>query len=127
MDSNANIINWFEISVSDIARAKKFYEAVFGIEMNQSEMGGMQMAFFPMENMNGKVSGSLVQGPMHKPGMEGPKVYLNGNPDLQVALDKVAGAGGQVLMPKTKIGDDIGYMAVFADTEGNGVALHSNA
>ena len=126
MDGNVNIINWFEVSVSDIARAKKFYETIFSIEMNQMEMMGMQMAFFPAENMNGKVSGALVQGPMHKPSADGAKLYFNGNPDLDIALSKIDAAGGKVTMPKTKIGDDIGYMAFFIDTEGNGVALHSS-
>jgi len=126
MDSNANVINWFEISVSDIARAKKFYETIFSIEMNQMETMGMQMAFFPMENMNGKVSGALVQGPMHKPSADGAKIYFNGNPDLAVALGKVEAAGGKITMPKTNISAEIGYMAFFIDTEGNGVALHSS-
>ncbi|HTD98997.1 MAG TPA: VOC family protein [Mucilaginibacter sp.] len=127
MDGSVNILNWFEISVSDIARAKKFYETIFSIDMGDiSEMMGMQMAFFPYENMHGKVSGGLVQGPMHTPSLDGAKVYFNGNPDLDEALGKVAAAGGTVTMPKTKIGDDIGYMAFFIDTEGNGVALHSN-
>lgn len=125
MDGSVNIINWFEISVSDMARAKKFYETVFSIEMHQMEMMGMQMAFFPMENMNGKVSGALVQGPMHKPSMDGAKIYFNGNPDLSVALGKIEAAGGKITMPKTKINDETGYMAFFIDTEGNGVALHS--
>lgn len=125
MDSNVNIINWFEVSVTDITRAKKFYETVFSIEMNQMEMMGMQMAFFPMENMNGKVSGALVQGPMHKPSADGAKLYFNGNPDLDVALGKIEAAGGKITMPKTKINDEVGYMAFFIDTEGNGVALHS--
>ncbi len=127
MDASVNILNWFEISVTDIARAKKFYETVFSIEMNQMEMMGMQMAFFPgSDSMNGKVSGALVQGPMHKPSMDGAKIYFNGNPDLSVALGKIEAAGGKITMPKTKIGDDIGYMAFFVDTEGNGVALHSS-
>ncbi len=89
-------------------------------------MMGMQMAFFPYENMSGKLSGALVQGPMHKPSADGVKIYLNGNPDLSVALGKVESAGGKITMPKTKINDDIGHMAFFIDTEGNGVALHSN-
>lgn len=126
MTNKENSLNWFEISVSDIKRAKKFYETIFGIEMPQQSMMGMEMAFFPSENMNGKVSGGLVQGPMHKPSADGSKVYLNGNPDLSGALGKVEKAGGKVLMPKTKISDEIGYMAFFADTEGNAVALHSN-
>ena len=126
MTNKENSLNWFEIAVSDISRAKKFYESVFDIQMDQTEMMGMQMAFFPSEDMNGKVSGSLVQGPMHKPSTEGAKIYLNGNPDLSVALSRVESAGGKVLMPKTKISDDVGFMAAFSDSEGNGVALHSN-
>jgi predicted enzyme related to lactoylglutathione lyase len=125
MTSNENALNWFEISVTDINRAKKFYEAVLSVKMDEQEMMGMKMAFFPYD-MNGKVSGGLVQGPMHKPSADGAKVYLNGNPDLQQALSRVEKAGGKVQMPKTKISDEIGYMAFFTDTEGNIVALHSN-
>ena len=126
MNETTNALNWFEISVSDIARAKKFYEAVFDVKMEEMDMMGMKMAFFPAENMNGKVSGGLVQGPMHKPSADGAKIYLNGNPDLNIALGKVEAAGGKVMMPKTKISDEIGYMAFFADSEGNGMAMHSN-
>jgi predicted enzyme related to lactoylglutathione lyase len=125
MDGKVNIINWFEVSVSDMARAKKFYETIFAIEMNEMEMMGMKMAFFPMEMGNGKVSGALVQGQYHVPSMDGAKVYFNGNPNLDEALGKVEAAGGKVTMPKMKIGDNEGYMAWFADTEGNSVALHS--
>src|SRR5271170_6869898 len=125
MDSSVNILNWFEISVNDMARAKKFYEEIFSIKMEDSEMMNMKMAFFPFE-MNGKVSGGLVQGPYHKPSIDGAKIYLNGNPDLDVALGKIEKAGGQIIMPNTKISDEIGYMAFFTDTEGNAVALHSN-
>ena len=126
MTSKENSLNWFEIPATDIARAKKFYEAIFDIKMDEQEMMGMKMAFFPYEDMNGKVSGGLVQGPMHKPSADGAKVYLNGNPDLSVALGKVEAAGGKVVMPKTKISDEIGYMGFFIDTEGNAGALHSN-
>ena len=126
MTSKENSLNWFEIPAADIARAKKFYETIFGIKMEEQEMMGMKMAFFPYEDMNGKVSGGLVQGSMHKPSADGAKVYLNGNPDLSVALGKVKAAGGKVVMPKTKISDEIGYMGFFIDTEGNAGALHSN-
>lgn len=127
MNSNVNTLNWFEISVSDMARAKKFYETVFDIKMEEMEMMGMKMAMFPSENMNGKVSGALVEGPMHKPSMDGAKIYFNGNPDLGNALARVEAAGGKVMMPKTKISDEIGHMAFFTDTEGNAVAMHSNS
>ena len=125
MTSKENSLNWFEISVSDINRAKKFYEAVFNIKMETSNMMGMELAFFPWEMGSGKASGGLVQSPMHKPSADGVKIYLNGNPDLSVALSKVEKAGGKITMPKTKISDDVGFMAFFVDTEGNVVALHS--
>jgi uncharacterized protein len=125
MTSKENALNWFEIPVSDINRAKKCYETIFGIQMDTNEMMGMQMAFFPAEDMNGKVSGSLVQGPMHKPSAEGAKIYLNANPDMSIALGRVETAGGKVTMSKTKISDEIGYMAFFTDTEGNTIGLHS--
>jgi hypothetical protein len=126
MDSSVNTINWFEVSVSDMARAKKFHEAIFSIKLEQMDMMGMKMAMFPSESMNGKVSGALVEGQMHKPSADGAKLYFNGNPDLGVALGKVEAAGGKIMMPKTKISDDIGYMAFFTDSEGNAVALHSS-
>jgi len=126
MDATTNALNWFEISVSDIARAKKFYEEVFSIKMEEMEMMGMKMAMFPYDMMGGKVGGAVVESEYHKPSADGAKIYLNANPDLDVAMGKVEAAGGKVHMPKMKINDDIGYMAFFFDTEGNLVAVHSN-
>ena len=126
MDSKVNSLNWFEIPVADMARATKFYESVFGIQMHQIDMMGMKMAMFPQEDMNGKVSGALVQSPNHKPSADGAKVYLNGNPDLADALGRVEAAGGKVVMPKMKISDEVGHMAFFMDSEGNSIGLHSS-
>ena len=126
MSAETNAVNWFEIPVKEITRASKFYETIFDIKMTPMEMMGMKMAFFPAEPGSGKASGGLVQSEMHKPSMEGSVIYLNANPDLQNSLNKVEAAGGKVLMPKTKISDEIGHMAFFADTEGNRMALHSN-
>jgi len=126
MDATGNALNWFEISVTDIARAKKFYEEIFSVEMPVQDMMGMKMAYFPADMMNGKVGGSIVESPYHKPSADGVKVYLNANPDMDVILERIGAAGGQVMMPKTKISDEIGYMAGFVDSEGNHVALHSN-
>jgi len=125
MNENVNAINWFEVPVSEMDRAKTFYETVFDIKMEVMDMMGMDMAFFPAEPGNGKVSGALVKGPMHKPSLEGAILYFNGNPDLSLALSRVEGAGGKITMPKTKINDDVGHMAFFIDTEGNMVAMHS--
>ena len=124
---NTNALNWFEIPATDISRAKKFYEAVFAVKMDEwPDMNGMKMAGFPADMQGGKVSGSLVQGPMHKPSMDGVVVYLNANPDMNEIIDRIAPAGGKVVMPRTQITPEIGYMAMFTDTEGNKVALHSS-
>lgn len=125
MENNANALNWFEIAVTDIDRAKTFYGTVFGVDMGETvDMMGMKMAFFPANE--GKVSGGLAQSQMHTPSQAGTIVYLNANPDMGAILDKIPAAGGNVTMPKTKISDDIGYMAFFTDTEGNTLGLHSN-
>lgn len=125
MDAKVNSINWFEISVKDLKRAKKFYETILGIKMPEMEMMGMQMAFFPSEPMSGKVNGGLCKSSMHKPAKSGTKIYLNGNPDLSKVLAKVVKAGGEITMPKTSLGSN-GFMAFFTDTEGNSIGLHSN-
>lgn len=125
MTSKENSLNWFEISVKDIKRAKIFYESIFGIKMEEMEMMGMKMAFFPWEGGSGKASGGICLSKMHKPSKDGVKIYLNGNPDLKKALSKVEKAGGKITMPKTSLGPN-GFMAFFTDTEGNSIGLHSN-
>jgi predicted enzyme related to lactoylglutathione lyase len=125
MTSKENSLNWFEISVKDINRAKKFYERIFSIKMTEMGMMGMKMAFFPMEPGTGKANGGLAQSKMHKPSKSGAKIYLNANPDLSKVLAKVEKAGGEVTMPKTSLGPN-GFMAFFTDTEGNSIGLHSN-
>lgn len=125
MDNTTNALNWFEIATTDLARAQQFYETVFGIKMDAMDLANIQMRTFPGDGMNGKVGGALVKSGMHKPSKEGAVIYLNANPDLNDSLSRVEKAGGKVLVPKTHISDDIGYMAFFEDSEGNTVAMHS--
>lgn len=125
MSGATNALNWFEIPVTDMARAKKFYETIFEISMEGMEMPGMKYAMFPFDPSQAKVAGGLAQSPMHTPSSTGSIIYLNANPDLQIVLDRIENAGGKVTMPKTSIGQN-GFMALFHDTEGNIMALHSN-
>lgn len=124
MKTTENSLNWFEISVAEMPRAKKFYESIFGVSLLSGDVAGTSMAFFPTSDENGKVGGALAQGPFHKPSIDGSKVYLNANPNLSAVLDRVEYSGGKVVLPKTSIGD-FGHMAFFIDTEGNVVGLHS--
>lgn len=127
LSAGTNALNWFEIPVNDTARAKKFYETVFAIQMDTREIRGMEKTFFPgdPQSGSGKVSGALVKGGNFRPSAEGAVVYLNANPVIQTVIDRIEKAGGKITMPKTLISKEIGYMAFFSDSEGNAVALHA--
>lgn len=122
-----NAISWFEIPTTDINRAQQFYENIFGITLIPMDMPSIKMRMFPLDDMMTQVGGALVDsGGFHKASAtDGPLIYLNANPDVQNVLDKVVAAGGSIMVPKTEISPDYGFMAVFMDTEGNRVALHS--
>jgi len=121
-----NAISWFEIPSSDINRAQKFYETIFDIQMIPMDLQQLQMRMFPIESPM-SIGGAIVyNADFYKPSAEsGPLVYLNANPDVQIVLDKIEAAGGKIVIPKTEISPEYGHMAVFLDTEGNRVALHS--
>lgn len=126
MDKNSNSLNWFEIPAKDITRAKKFYESIFNTKMDEmSEMMGMKMVGFPAEMGNGKASGALVQSEMHKPSTDGAVIYLNANPKIDNVIERIEKSGGKLVMPKTQISPEIGFMAFFIDSEGNKMALHA--
>ncbi len=122
-----NAISWFEIPTTDIDRAQKFYETIFSVALIPMDMPNIKMRMFPLDDMMTQVGGALVDsGGFHKASAtDGPLIYLNGNPDVQNVLDKVVGAGGSIMVPKTEISPEHGFMAVFMDTEGNRIALHS--
>ncbi len=122
-----NAISWFEIPTTDIDRAQKFYETIFNISMVPLNMPSIKMRMFPLDDMMDGVGGAIVDsGGFHKPSVsDGPLIYLNANPDVQNILNKVVAAGGTILIPKTQISPEYGWMGVFIDTEGNRIALHS--
>ena len=124
MPSHANPVNWFEIPVANMARAKKFYEDVLAIEIVESEMGPNKMGWFPMEMGKTGAPGTLIQGDGYKPSHEGSLVYLHVD-KIDPTLDAINDAGGKTLMPRLDIGQ-YGFVAHFEDTEGNRVALHES-
>jgi hypothetical protein len=118
-----NLVNWFEIPVHDLDRAKRFYENVLGVELSRQEMGPWLMAWFPMTEGLPGATGSLVKGEGYVPSTAGSMVYFT-VADLEAALERVAANGGEVLLPKTGIGE-YGFIAHFRDSEGNRAALHT--
>ncbi|MCW5517095.1 VOC family protein [Muriicola sp. Z0-33] len=120
-----NPIGWFELPVSEMGRAKDFYETVLDISITVHDLDGLIMGWFPGNHTNPGSSGSLVQHEMYTPSAEqGVLIYFSCE-DLSNELGRVAAAGGTVLRPKTAIGEGHGFMALMLDTEGNRVALHS--
>ncbi|HYG50629.1 MAG TPA: VOC family protein [Flavobacteriales bacterium] len=118
---NKSWTNWFEIPVSDMDRAKKFYETIFDISIHVMVFGGFKMGVFPHSNSGA----ALCQHESYVPSQNGVLVYLNAQPDLNHVLDKIEKAGGKILQSKKHISPEHGHMALFTDTEGNRLALHS--
>ncbi|MDX1674055.1 MAG: VOC family protein [Longimicrobiales bacterium] len=120
----ANPVNWFEIPATDLDRAQSFYEHVLQIEMRQTEMGPLKMAWFPMAEGGDGATGTLVQNENYTPSHAGSMVYFS-VADIDATLGRIAAHGGTVLNPKSGIGE-YGFVAHFEDSEGNRVALHSD-
>jgi predicted enzyme related to lactoylglutathione lyase len=119
MASHANPVNWFEIPVNDLAKAKAFYEAVFSVEIVETEMGPNKMGWFPMEMGAAGAAGTLIQGDGYTPSHDGSLVYINVDA-IDPTLEAVNANGGKTRM---SIGEH-GFIAHFEDTEGNRVAVH---
>ena len=120
----ANALNWFEIPVTDLGRAKAFYEKVLDTELIDAEdESDMEMAMFPASD---GVGGGLVKSETwpYVPSRDAGIIYLNGGDDLSVPLGKVEAAGGEVIQDKMGIGEN-GFIALFVDSEGNRVGFHS--
>jgi uncharacterized protein len=122
-----NAISWFEIPTADIDRAQKFYETIFDMALVSLDVQQIKMRMFPLQNRMSGAGGALVfNKDFYKPSAtDGPLIYLNANPDVQKVLDKVESAGGKIIIPKTQISEEFGHMAMFLDTEGNRIAIHS--
>lgn len=121
-----NVVGWFEIPVTNMEHATRFYEDVFGFKLERHQMGELDMAWFPAVEGSGAMGSLVYHKKFYKPSMNGTLVYFTAHSgDLANELAKIESAGGKILQPKTLITDDIGYMALFIDSEGNRIALHS--
>jgi uncharacterized protein len=118
-----NPVNWFEIPVLNLDRAKKFYEDVFAFQFTAETMEPYSLAFFPMAEGASGATGALIQGGTYKPSHTGTIVYFS-VADIDEILRRVTANGGKTVLPKKSIGQ-YGFIAHFDDSEGNRLALHS--
>src|SRR5262245_29303182 len=131
MTTTTKALHWFELHVSDFGRARRFYETILKTPLQDSQpadckegpKNDCQMAMFPFEMQKG-VGGSITKMNGVAPGAGGTIVYLNVEGDLDGVLQRIPKAGGSVVEPKFSLGQH-GFIALFQDTEGNCVGLHS--
>jgi len=122
-DRMKNLISIVEIPAEDFSRAITFYQAILDIKIEETEMEGIRMGLFP--NTGEGVFIQLINGSGYKPSTYGTTIYLHGGDDLQKVVHKIEANGGKIIIPKTEIGPDMGFYALFHDTEGNKLGLHS--
>lgn len=119
------MVVWFEIPVTDMDRAKMFYEGVFNIAISLVDMQGITMGWFPSVEGSPGAMGALIQQESYIPSHKGTLIYFSSD-DVAIELERVEKLGGKILQPKTLISPEHGYMGVFEDSEGNRIALYSN-
>lgn len=122
---NRNPVGWFEIYVSDIKRAKTFYESVFQTRLEKlgEDDPNLEMwAFSGSPEANG-ANGTICKMKGFEPGNNSVLVYFSCK-DCKVEEKRVLESGGKVQQQKTSIGP-YGFISLVYDTEGNMFGLHS--
>jgi predicted enzyme related to lactoylglutathione lyase len=118
-----NPVNWFEIPVRKMERAKRFYDRVFEVNLALTDMGPAEMAWFPMSAGNPGAGGTLIKSDGYTPSHAGSVVYFS-VPSIEACAARTTESGGRILLPKTGIGEH-GFIAQIEDSEGNRVGLHA--
>jgi len=120
-----NKVAHFEIPYDDQQRAQKFYQDVFGWQINQFADMDYYMATTcksDPKTMKPTEPGAINGGLLPKdPTGEHPIIVID-VPSMDEHIKKIESAGGKVVMPTMKIGD-FGLYARVADTEGNVIGI----
>jgi len=121
MSTKANPAVYFEIPVTDMSRAQRFYSAVFGYDFFEGNIHGNDMAFLPFFEDKAGITGTLAKGPSYVPSKDGSLIYLRVE-NIESTIALAINHGGKVLFPRTKAGD-FGFVAEIEDSEGNRIGL----
>jgi uncharacterized protein len=126
-----NTVVWADIPATDLDRAMKFYSAVMQRKFQRVEgMDGIAMeapsepSAPPDPSQSYPVSFDLAVGENQKPSTEGCTIYLNSHGDPEGMMKRAAEAGGKIVMPITDMGEMVGSIGLFIDSEGNRIGVH---
>jgi predicted enzyme related to lactoylglutathione lyase len=114
---------WSEIAVTNLKRATAFYEKLLDGKLKHEEFGPFRLALFP--HARDGIGGCLVQGEGYEPSAKGTLTYLAATPGIDAALERARALGAMVVLPKTALPGEQGYIAHLLDCEGNRVGLHA--
>lgn len=118
-----NPVDWFEIYVQDIDRARKFYESVFQLRLEKLDSPELEMWSFPTIKDGHGSPGALAKMQGFPSGGNSTLVYFSCT-DCDIEAARAREFGGRVQKEKTAIGE-YGFIALAVDTEGNMFGLHS--
>ena len=123
MSVEYNPVGWFEIPSPNLAKNQLFFQQAFGFEFEILEMAPYTMAMFAADHSKPGSAGALVHGPDVVPATVGVTIYF-GCAEVSAQLEKIAAAGGSILVEKMSIGEH-GFIGMFLDVAGNKLGLHS--
>jgi uncharacterized protein len=110
----------FEIHAEDPARARIFYEKVFGWEITQWKDEEYWLVVTGKENEKG-INGGILKRLGNAPTFDNPVsafVCTVDVEDIDASSRKVVESGGNIMVEKREMGD-LGWLCYCKDTEGN--------
>jgi predicted enzyme related to lactoylglutathione lyase len=120
-----SIVNWFEIPVTNMEKARSLYEAMLDLKIPVSDFGGVPHAVLSNSDAS-CTSGALISDPARPPTRgSGTVLYLHATDGVARCLSRAVEAGAKVVQPRTEIGPH-GAIALLEDLDGNVIGLHEH-
>ncbi len=94
----AHPVYYFEIPITDMDRAVKFYEELLGVRLERQVVDGYDIARFPFFEGTAGATGALAKGDVYRPSKDGAIVYFHVDV-ITKTLAKAKAMGRPVLFP----------------------------
>jgi predicted enzyme related to lactoylglutathione lyase len=117
-------IAWFDVPVTDLDRAIRFYSAVLASPVTVEQTGSVPIGMLPAPD--GRKMGCLVRGNDTEPSVSGVMVWFDVEGRLKESVKAATANGGKILGDIHAIGG-FGFRAEVQDSEGNKIALYSSS